>query len=187
MEIDFQAIKALSSPTRVTLLKELVDNPSTTTDLSDNLDMSKSTVSDHLTRLHEAGLVEKEDKEGRRRVMYKPTRRARHIIKGSRRKMQFSLTAATAFLIGGFISITRWIGQTEQTGDTGGTGGGEMGPGIMTEETQDVAEPGLIEQILGYIDSHGLVILGAIFIVFSMLFVYYAMMQRRLGRASTEE
>lgn len=59
MEIDFQAIKALSSPTRVTLLRELVDEPSTTTDLSDVLDMSKSTVSDHLDHLHKAGFVEK--------------------------------------------------------------------------------------------------------------------------------
>lgn len=184
MEIDFQAIKALSSPTRVTLLRELVNNPSTTTDLSEALEMSKSTVSDHLAHLHEANLVEKEDKDGRRRVVYRPTRRAKHIIKGSRRKVQFSLSAATVFLVGGILSITQWI-RPDQSSDTA-MNGGSGGPGIMTEGTETASEPGLLEQTITYLDGQAMLALGVVLVLASLILGWYGIMQRRLSKEQDE-
>ncbi len=100
MQVSFKTIKALSTPTRVRLLAAVADDPGTPTQLSDRLDLAKSTVADHLSVLVDAGLVEKDAAEGRRRVTYRATRRAETIIKGRETEMRFSLgsmvTAAAA-------------------------------------------------------------------------------------------
>jgi len=100
MKVSFKTIKALSTPTRVRLLAAVADDPGTPTQLSDRLDLAKSTVAAHLSVLTDAGLVEKDEAEGRRRVTYRATRRAETIIKGRETEMRFSLgsmvTAAAA-------------------------------------------------------------------------------------------
>ena len=105
MELDFSTIKALSSPTRVRILSELLDSESTPTQLSDSLGKSKSTVSDHLKQLNEAGLLEKDAVEGRRRVVYRPTRKARTIVEGRERKVKFSLASSGLTAIAGAVLL----------------------------------------------------------------------------------
>lgn len=58
--IDKDSIDVLSSDTRVAILKSLDSTGSmTATRLSEVLNLSKSTVHEHLTRLAEAGFVKK--------------------------------------------------------------------------------------------------------------------------------
>jgi len=75
MEINFNTVKALSSPTRVKILDQILDKESTPTQISNELDKSKSTISSHLSTLQNADLIEKDSKEGRRRVTYSPTKK----------------------------------------------------------------------------------------------------------------
>ncbi|AOV94392.1 hypothetical protein AQV86_00525 [Nanohaloarchaea archaeon SG9] len=104
MELDFKSIRALSSPTRLKILKSILDSDSTTTKLSDELGKSKSTISSHLKDLNEADLVEKDEKEGRRRVVYRPTRKAEAIVKGKERKVKFSVASSVfSAFIGTFL------------------------------------------------------------------------------------
>lgn len=101
MEINFKTVKALSSPTRVKILNQVLEQEATPTQISNAVDKSKSTVSSHLSTLHKADLIEKDSKEGRRRVTYSPTRKAEAIVEGKERKVKFSLgSSAVSSLIG---------------------------------------------------------------------------------------
>lgn len=126
MELDFDTLKALSSPTRIAILREVLEKESTTTQLSDKLEKSKSTVSSHLTKLTKAGLLEKNKVEGRKRVTYEPTRKARSIVKGREKKVKFSLasSAISAFAGIGLIGagILSSIAMKSSAGDTADSG-----------------------------------------------------------------
>jgi len=115
MELDFKSIRALSSPTRLKILHKVLENESTTTQLSDELDKSKSTISSHLKDLTEAGLLEKDKKEGRRRVVYSPTRKAEAIVKGKERKVKFSVASSVFSAVGGTFLI--WKDLIQKAGD----------------------------------------------------------------------
>ncbi|MFB6174444.1 MAG: ArsR/SmtB family transcription factor [Candidatus Nanohalobium sp.] len=105
MEIDFKSIRALSSPTRLKILRRVLEKESTTTQLSEELDRSKSTISSHLKELTEAGLVEKDQKKGRRRVVYSPTRKADAIVNGKERKVKFSIGSSVLTAVAGTFLI----------------------------------------------------------------------------------
>lgn len=100
MELDYKTVKALASPTRIEILKNVKDKGTTPTDLSDEIGKTKSTVSTHLSKLDEAGLVEKDEEDGRRRVVYSATDKTEAILQGKSRKVKFSVlsTVSTAWL-----------------------------------------------------------------------------------------
>jgi DNA-binding transcriptional ArsR family regulator len=105
MELDFEAVKALSSPTRVRILRQVLDRERTTTQLSDELEKSKSTVSSHLTTLVDAGLLERDKVEGRKRVTYHPTAKAEAIVQGRERKVKFSIASSIVTSFAGFALV----------------------------------------------------------------------------------
>lgn len=138
MEINFNTVKALSSPTRVKILNQILDKESTPTQLSNELSKSKSTVSSHLTTLQNAELIEKDSKEGRRRVTYSPTSKAEAIIEGRERKVKFSfgssaLSALGGLAIGAYALMPRF-GSSEQM--AANSGSGELS--TMTAESADM-------------------------------------------------
>ena len=105
MELDFETVQALSSPTRIKILNEALKKEATPTDISDRIGRSKSTVSSHLEKLQEAELLEKDSEEGRRRVIYRPTKKTEAIIEGRSRKVKFSVlsTVSNAWIAGGLM------------------------------------------------------------------------------------
>jgi DNA-binding transcriptional ArsR family regulator len=122
MEINFNTVKALSSPTRVKILNEILEKEATPTKLSNELGKSKSTVSSHLTTLHKADLIEKDEEEGRRRVTYSPTNKAQAIIEGRERKVRFSfgssaVSALAGLSIGGYALIPRFGSKASYSKD----------------------------------------------------------------------
>jgi DNA-binding transcriptional ArsR family regulator len=119
MELDFGTLKALASSTRVRILHRLLEKEATPTVLSNDLDRSKSTISSHLTQLQNAGLVEKEKVEGRKRVVYRPTSKAKTIIKGRERRMKFAITSSLVSGLAGIgiffrSSFKEFVGMQEQ-------------------------------------------------------------------------
>ncbi len=125
MELDFATVKALSSPTRIRILNQLLQKEATPTRLSGEIDRTKSTVSSHLDTLVEAGLVEKDQEEGRKRVVYRPTDKAEAIVSGRERKVRFSLASAGISGLAGVALVgnsllSRGIQYTSQSsGDIG--------------------------------------------------------------------
>jgi DNA-binding transcriptional ArsR family regulator len=100
MEMDFETVKALASPTRVNILKQTMKGEPTPTEISEKVGKTKSTVASHLEQLEAAGLVEKDEEEGRRRVIYRATDKTEAIVHGRSRKVKFSIlsTVSTAFI-----------------------------------------------------------------------------------------
>lgn len=112
MELNYKTVKALSSPTRIKILNEVMEKETTTTDISKEVGKTKSTVSTHLSTLVDAGLIEKDEVEGRKRVIYKPTRRAKDIISGKERKVKFSITSSIITAIGGTIFMGKYVQES---------------------------------------------------------------------------
>jgi len=73
-------LKVLSSDTRLDILNELKERPTTASFLSKSLNKHVTTVSEHLEKLQHAGLVEREEKPGHKFVFYSLTQRGRRIV-----------------------------------------------------------------------------------------------------------
>jgi DNA-binding transcriptional ArsR family regulator len=127
MELDFKTVKALSSPTRIEILNEALRSEATPTEISNSVDRSKSTVSSHLEKLQDAGLLEKESEDGRRRVIYRPTEKTETILNGRSKKVKFSLlsTVSNAWIgLGlGLAGLKKFTEPTSQpSSSSGGVG-----------------------------------------------------------------
>lgn len=128
MNIGFDSVRALASPTRLEILSIVLnEDEATTTKISDELGKSKSTVSSHLKILKEADLLEKDEEEKRRRVIYNPTDKSKAIVEGKERKVKFSITSSALTAAGGAILLSR--GSTGLTGKVG-----ERVPGPASSE-----------------------------------------------------
>ncbi len=71
---------ALSSPTRVRILKTLNKRRMTLSEISRELNMSKSAISEHLEKLQEADLVKEERR--RRWIYYSLTEMGEQVVNG---------------------------------------------------------------------------------------------------------
>ena len=130
MDLDFETIRALSSPTRIKILSGTMDSEATTTSLSKDIGKSKSTVSSHLNKLVDSGLLEKEEVEGRKRVVYTPTKKARVILKGKQKEVRFSVaSSAVTGLAGiGLLSYSRKVVEKTES------------PGLMMETARNTTK-----------------------------------------------
>lgn len=153
MELDLRSVKALASPTRIEILRHSLDQEATPTSLADELDRSKSTISSHLETLTTAGLLEKDSEEGRRRVVYHPTKKAEDIASGKERKVRFSLaTSGISTLAGaGFIATSFMQGSEENIEAAGEMGVQAMDTASNTQETGIFPEEMFLVAGLGFL------------------------------------
>jgi DNA-binding transcriptional ArsR family regulator len=110
--LDAEAFKALSSDTRLQILKALDARRLTVSELGRLLNLNKATVFEHLKMLAAADLVKKED-EGRKWVYYKLTWKGRNVLHPE--NVQFMLLLGTGVLsVGGLLahlgSMLSWWG-----------------------------------------------------------------------------
>lgn len=111
MELDFQSVQALASPTRATMLRAILDGEQTTTTLSDHLGKAKSTVVNHLETLRSADLIERDDVEGRKRVVYRPTKKAKALSQPHTKHVKLSFLTS---LLTGITGATLFYGSYSQ-------------------------------------------------------------------------
>jgi DNA-binding transcriptional ArsR family regulator len=148
MELDFTGLRAVSSQTRVRILKETPhQTQATVTSLGEELGLSKSTVSAHLDKLKDADLVERDEEDGRRRVVYRPTPIGEKLAKG--RKVPIRLAALGALSLAGSAASTAlklFSPGTESIGEMG-TLAEEAAP-RAAEAAPSAAGTGAIELVL---------------------------------------
>jgi DNA-binding transcriptional ArsR family regulator len=77
--LDTESFRALSSETRVQLLKHLDEKRLTLTNLSKKMELAKATVSSHLESLENAGLIRRID-EGRKWIYYSLTAKGKAVL-----------------------------------------------------------------------------------------------------------
>lgn len=185
MELDYAVIKALSSPTRIKILHRVREKPATPTQLSEAIGKSKSTIVSHLATLEEAGLVEKDKEEGRRRVTYAPTRKARAIVEGRERTVKFSVASSVLSTVLGIGLIgSRFLpAQSTAAGDTGqeaaalAMDSADAAAGGATEAAQ---ASGLMETVVTV--DNGVLVLGALLLLSGIVLSSYIYMLRRWER-----
>lgn len=135
MDLDFETVRALSSPTRIRILDSVLDSEATPTKLAGELDRSKSTISSHLDTLVDAGLVEKDAEEGRRRVVYQPTGKAEDIVQGKERKVRFTLTSSIVSTFAGVALLGYSQLGLKGAGYAARESGGGMGTMSLAQDT----------------------------------------------------
>lgn len=79
LSLDRQTFKTLASDSRVDIIKFLDERRMTLSELADRLDLSVSTVKEHLDNLVSAGLIEQKD-EGRKWKYYELTSKGEGIV-----------------------------------------------------------------------------------------------------------
>lgn len=176
MELNYSSVKALSSPTRLKILETLLEKPGTPTQISEEIDRSKSTVTDHLSKLVEAGLVEKDSKEGRRRVVYSPTTKAKVIANGSKRKVTFSIfSSALSTAVGVGIVVHQYITRTVARTQDDAV---EMMEREMTDAVPE-AEEAAIETGNPYLIALGIIL----FLLGTFGIIYFGYFKRKIIKA----
>jgi len=200
MNIGFNSVRALASPTRLEILSIVLnEDEATTTKISDELGKSKSTVSSHLKVLKEADLLEKDEGEGRRGVIYNPTDKSKAIVEGKERKVKFSITSSALTAAGGAILLSRGLtGLTGKVGervsgaalseesgtmgtmDSGGQGAetGEAGQ-VMAESVNQTSQNATqITQFIQSISEGSLVLFGGLLVLIALLLLAYTAVLR---------
>jgi DNA-binding transcriptional ArsR family regulator len=102
--LDRDTFKALAADTRVDILKKLGERKLTLTDLSEQMDMSPSTIKEHLDRLVEVGLIEADDR-GMKWKYYRLTNKGRNIVSPNETKVWILLGTTLLVLMGSTLSL----------------------------------------------------------------------------------
>lgn len=204
MDLDYDSVKALASPTRLKILNMVLDEEATTTKLSKELDKSKSTVSSHLKVLTDSGLLEKDEEEGRRRVVYRPTNKAEAIVNGREKKVKFSVVSSALTAIGGVFFLSKGVrstlgytgekveqeamNQAREQGSAGAMGTMDTESGAMTTQSMDTANQTAqnasegLQLIQNFQDVTPETVIGSVLIVFAVSALMYAYLHRTLQK-----
>ena len=116
MKIDKRIMKVLASDTRLEILKELKDRKMMPSFLSNRIGKNKSTVTEHLKILEDAGLVERHIEPGKKWVFYGLTPEGREVVNPYPKQMIFVLVAVMLF-IGGILSLFMDLLPVKRAGD----------------------------------------------------------------------
>lgn len=99
IRLDKEVFRALSSETRINILKSLDQRRKTLNELSGQLGLSPSTVKEHLQLLVETGLIELKD-DGHKWKYYELSRLGKRILKPGERNVWMILSIAVAAFLG---------------------------------------------------------------------------------------
>ena len=107
--LDKQIFSALSSETRINILKKLDSKRRTLKELCDELNLPKSTIRENLTVLVESDLVRKRN-IGNKWAYYEPTEKGRRLLHPHEMtKIIILLSSAALSFVGGIIEIYLFI------------------------------------------------------------------------------
>ena len=154
--LDREAFRSLASDTRISILKSLDQRRKMLTELSKQLDMSPSTVKEHMDSLKKAGLVVLKD-DGHKWKYYELTRKGRGVLHPEYTRIWIILSlSGLAILVTAYDMITGFAGQVVSPLMKSG------GEEVLTEMTTPAAAPATLAQ-LPYIHIIGLVAFSMVF------------------------
>ena len=115
--LDKNAFKALASETRIDILKTLDGKKMGLKDISNASNIKKATIHEHLTKLHEVGLVKRNETKGHKCVYYKLSWKGESLLHPDNNKIviMFSITFITLFF--GIIGLFNFIMDKLETSD----------------------------------------------------------------------
>ena len=115
MEIDRKTLKALAADTRLDILKSLGNRRKTPSELSKELNLATSTVTEHLDKLEEAGLIEREE-TGHKWIYYNLTAKGSSLVK-PKIPMNFVIVLSVCIIVF-FAGLIYYVNYSTFTGTT---------------------------------------------------------------------
>ncbi len=138
--LDQESFKALASDTRIEILKRLDKSQMTVTDLANDLQVNKSAVYKHLSRLLDAGLVKKLE-DNRKWVYYKLSMKGMHLLHPERVQIALMLSASVLAITLALSQIYMFVAGNPVTKEVPGSEGTH---GIKLFVTELVHDPMLL-------------------------------------------
>jgi len=105
LTLDMNTFKALASDTRLDILRSLDGKKMNLNDICKATNLNKATLHEHLTKLNEAGLIKKNEREGHKWVYYKLTWKGEGLLhpENTRIVVMFSTTFISLLIAVMFI------------------------------------------------------------------------------------
>ncbi len=115
IELDKSSFKALASETRIEIIKTLSQKSMRVTDLSKEIELSKPTILEHLRKLEESGLVEKE-KQGEKWIYYSLTKKSENLLEPKiNTRVKILIVTSIISLIGGLTQLFNYLNHINGT------------------------------------------------------------------------
>ena len=107
--LDKNVFKALASEARLDIIRKLDGKKMGLNDISNASNLNKATLYEHLTKLHEAGLVKRKERKGHKWVYYKLSWKGENLLHpdNNRIVVMFSVTLITLFF--GIIGLFNYF------------------------------------------------------------------------------
>lgn len=106
--LDMDTFKALASDTRLDILRALDGKKMGLKDISKATDLNKATLHEHLSKLHEAGLVKKKEREGHKWVYYKLSWKGECLLHPENTRIVVLFSATFISLFFGIIQLVNF-------------------------------------------------------------------------------
>ena len=107
--LDRAAFKALASDTRLELLRTLDGKKLSLNDISKETNLNKATLHEHLSKLNEAGLVNKKVREGHKWVYYSLTWKGESLLHPENTKIVVMFSATLISLWAGIMLLIQYV------------------------------------------------------------------------------
>jgi DNA-binding transcriptional ArsR family regulator len=107
--LDREMFKALASETRLNILKALDGKNLGLNEISNQINLNKATLHEHLSKLHKAGLVKRNEREGHKWVYYRLSWKGENLLhpENSKIVVMFSIAFISLFL--GIANIANFL------------------------------------------------------------------------------
>jgi len=110
--LDRETFKALASDTRLDILRTLDGKHLGLNDMVDTLNLTKATMHEHLTKLQEAGLIKKTEREGHKWVYYRLTWKGQCLLHPENSRIVVLFTTTLLALSVGIVQLVWYIRGT---------------------------------------------------------------------------
>jgi DNA-binding transcriptional ArsR family regulator len=123
LTLDMNTFKALASDTRLDILRALDGKKMSLNDICKETKLNKATLHEHLTKLNEAGLIKKNEREGHKWVYYKLTWKGEGLLHPENTRIVVMFSTTFISLLIAVILIVNFlqpipVGIAETMGDT---------------------------------------------------------------------
>lgn len=141
--LDRDTFKALASDTRLNILRTLDGKRLGLNDISKATNLNKATLHEHLTKLNQAGLVKKKEREGHKWVYYKLTWKGENLLHPENTRIVILFSITFIALWAGIIQMIMYVKGSVINVVQDGYYSGEAEGNGMKEAMNNTAVPGL--------------------------------------------
>ena len=117
--LDMGTFKALASDTRLDILRALDGKKLSLKDISKATKLNKATLHEHLSKLNEAGLVKRKEREGHKWVYYRLSWKGESLLHPENTRIVVLFSATFVALAAGVIQMINYVKGTIVGADNG--------------------------------------------------------------------